>query len=183
MRKPKTIVRLREGSKALLELPFATERKYMAAVVESGVLPGRRVLYVKGAPEIVRALCTQAVGDESVETLNERLLGYQRQAMRTLGFAYQILEGDEKVIDAERGVVAERLVYLGTVAISDPVRSDVPEAVEECISAGIDVRSLRATPRQRLQNRSSDRFVGRTSQRTRHHHGTGIRSAQRRRSL
>ena len=131
---------LREGSKALLELPFATERKYMAAVVESGVLPGRRVLYVKGAPEIVRALCTQAVGDESVETLNERLLGYQRQAMRTLGFAYQILEGDEKVIDAERGVVAERLVYLGTVAISDPVRSDVPEAVEECISAGIDVK-------------------------------------------
>ena len=112
----------------------------MAAVVESGVLPGRRVLYVKGAPEIVRALCTQAVGDESVETLNERLLGYQRQAMRTLGFAYQILEGDEKVIDAERGVVAERLVYLGTVAISDPVRSDVPEAVEECISAGIDVK-------------------------------------------
>ena len=131
---------LREGSKALLELPFATERKYMAAVVESGVLPGRRVLYVKGAPEIVRALCTQAVGDESVETLNERLLGYQRQAMRTLGFAYQILEGDEKVIDAERGVVAERLVYLGTVAISDPVRSDVPEAVEECSSAGIDVK-------------------------------------------
>ena len=51
-------------------------------------------------------------GDESVETLNERLLGYQRQAMRTLGFAYQILEGDEKVIEAERGVVAERLVYL-----------------------------------------------------------------------
>ena len=131
---------LREGSKALRELPFATERKYMAAVVESGVLPGRRVLFVKGAPEIVRALCTQAVGDESVETLNERLLGYQRQAMRTLGFAYQVLEGDEKVIDAERGVVAERLVYLGTVAISDPVRSDVPEAVEECISAGIDVK-------------------------------------------
>jgi len=74
---------LREASKTLVELPFATERKYMAAVVESGVLDGRRVLYVKGAPEIVRSLCAKAVGDESVETLNERLLGYQRQAMRS----------------------------------------------------------------------------------------------------
>ena len=131
---------LRESSKTLFELPFATERKYMAAVVESGVLPGRRVLYVKGAPEIVRGRCAQAVGDESVEALNARLLSYQRQAMRTLGFAYQILEGDENVIDEERGVVADRLVYLGTVAISDPIRADVPAAVGECISAGIDVK-------------------------------------------
>ena len=131
---------LREASKTLVELPFATERKYMAAVVESGVLDGRRVLYVKGAPEIVRSLCAKAVGDESVETLNERLLGYQRQAMRTLGFAYQVLEGDEQAIDDERGVVANDLTYLGTVAISDPVRPDVPEAVGECLSAGIDVK-------------------------------------------
>ena len=47
------------------------------------MLDGRRVRYVKGAPEIVRSLCAKAVGDESVETLNERLLGYQRQAMRS----------------------------------------------------------------------------------------------------
>ena len=103
---------LREGSKALLELPFATERKYMAAVVESGVLPGRRVLYVKGAPEIVRALCTQAVGDESVETLNETPLGLPAPSHAHIGIRLSDLEGDEKVIDAERGVVAERLVYL-----------------------------------------------------------------------
>jgi len=94
---------------------------------------GRRVRYVKGAPEIVRSLCAKAVGDESVETLSERLLGYQRQAMRTLGFAYQVLEGDEQV-------VAKDLTYLGTVAIADPVRPDVPEAVGECLSAGIDVK-------------------------------------------
>lgn len=131
---------LREASKTLVELPFATERKYMAAVVESGVLDGRRVLYVKGAPEIVRSLCVKAVGDESIETLNERLLGYQRQTMRTLGFAYQVLEGDEQAIDDERGVVAKDLTYMGTVAIADPVRPDVPEAVGECLSASIDVK-------------------------------------------
>lgn len=131
---------LREDAAPLDELPFATERKYMACVVESQAVPGRRVLYVKGAPEIVRALCASASGDESVETLNARLLTYQRQAMRTLGFAVQVLEDGDAAIDPERGVVASRLRYLGTVAISDPVRPDVPDAVRECIAAGIDVK-------------------------------------------
>lgn len=130
---------LRGNTTTLEELPFATERKYMATIVKSGVFPGKKVLYVKGAPEIVYGLCATTSGNVDKATLDAQLLGYQRKAMRTLGFAYQVLnEGDATIVDHK--VVAERLNFLGMVAISDPVRADVPQAVQECLSAGIDVK-------------------------------------------
>ena len=118
------------------ELPFSTERKYMATVVQSA--DGSRVLYVKGAPEIVFGLCkdTSAV---SKAGLAAQLLEYQNMAMRTLGFAYQELaDGDLTISDGR--VVAGRLTFLGIAAISDPVRTDVPEAMEEVLDAGIKVK-------------------------------------------
>lgn len=80
---------LRDSAKVVEELPFSTERKYMATVVESAALSGKRVLYVKGAPEIIYSLCKTS--DTDKQTIDKQLLEYQNRAMRTLGFAYQIM--------------------------------------------------------------------------------------------
>lgn len=121
------------------ELPFTTERKYMATVVTSAIT-GQRTLYVKGAPEIVLGLCDNIVGGQiTSEDITTQLTGYQNQAMRTLGFAYKTLEANETPI-VENKVAAKGLQFLGITAIADPVRADVPEAVKKCISAGINVK-------------------------------------------
>lgn len=127
---------LRNGASRLEELPFTTERKYMATVVKSAT--GKNILYVKGAPEIVFGMCKNTCGVTKAE-VDAQLLEYQNQAMRTLGFAYQELEDSDATI-ADGKVVAERLTFLGIVAISDPVRADVPAAVGEVVDAGIKVK-------------------------------------------
>lgn len=118
------------------ELPFSTERKYMATVVKSST--GKTILYVKGAPEIIFGMCKDTAGVTKPE-IDAQLLEYQNQAMRTLGFAYQELNPGDRTIENNR-VVAENLTFLGIVAISDPVRSDVPMAVKEVLDAGIKVK-------------------------------------------
>ena len=128
---------IRRQFQRLEELPFTTERKFMATVVRR--MNGERVLFVKGAPEIVHGLCASVQGNIDTAILNEQLLTYQRQAMRTLGFAYQVLGEQESAIEEGR-VVARNLTFMGIVAISDPVRDDVPEAVKTCFDAGITVK-------------------------------------------
>lgn len=138
---------LRNGAKVLSRLTFSTERKYMATVVDSPLL-GKRVLYVKGAPEIVLGLCATVAmpegavaADECRATIEKRLLEYQSMAMRTLGFAYLVLDEDASVEPYENGRLAVTgLEFVGFVAISDPVRPDVPEAVKCCLDAGVDVK-------------------------------------------
>ena len=138
---------LRNGAKVLSRLTFSTERKYMATVVDSPLL-GKRVLYVKGAPEIVLGLCSTVAmpegavaADECRATIEKRLLEYQSMAMRTLGFAYLVLDEDASVEPYENGRLAVTgLEFAGFVAISDPVRPDVPEAVKCCLDAGVDVK-------------------------------------------
>lgn len=140
--------KLRARAKVLSVLTFSTERKYMATVVRSAH-SGKRILYVKGAPEIVLSLCTAvetATGDKSVEEcrngIEHKLLEYQNKAMRTLGFAYSVLnEGDDDAPYKDgRLITGLELKYIGIAAISDPVRSDVPDAISRCIAAGIDVK-------------------------------------------
>lgn len=121
----------------LQEIPFSTERKYMATVVKNA--DARRILYVKGAPEIVFGMCAEYPEGVTKEGVDAQLLAYQQQAMRTLGFAYQVLEDGEEVI-SDGKLHAKRLTFVGIVAISDPVRSDVPAAVEEVMDAGIQVK-------------------------------------------
>ncbi len=127
---------LRNGATRLEELPFTTERKYMATVVKSAT--SKNILYVKGAPEIVFGMCKNTCGVTKAE-IDAQLLDYQNQAMRTLGFAYQEL-GDKDTTISDGKVVADKLTFLGIVAISDPVRVDVPAAVGEVIDAGIKVK-------------------------------------------
>lgn len=130
---------VRESARIVEQLTFSTERKYMATVVESTLLPGHRMLYVKGAPEIVLGLSRTTESGVGKEDIDARLLAYQNQAMRTLGFAWQELkEGDVALRDGR--VVADNLTFEGIVAIADPVRKEVPEAVQECINAGIAIK-------------------------------------------
>ena len=118
---------IRSNVQIIEELPFTTERKYMAVLVKSTLMEGKQILYVKGAPEIVYGLCKQTDCDVTKEDIERQLEDYQEQAMRTLGFAYQIVDGKEDVFKEGR-VVADGLIFQGIVAISDPVRDDVPAA-------------------------------------------------------
>ena len=130
---------LREAAPVESQLTFSTERKYMATVVRSAALGGRRVLYVKGAPEIVCGLCREIAGGVDRAYIDERLAYYQGKAMRTLGFACQVLEDGDATFD-DRQVLATRLTFLGICGIADPVRSDVPQAVGSCLDAGINIK-------------------------------------------
>ena len=136
---------MRENAPVLDQLTFSTERKYMATLVQSPLL-GKKVLYVKGAPEIVLGKCKDVVLDgqrvdatEYRSTVDQQLLTYQNMAMRTLGFAYKLVDDNAKD-DCVELAGGNDLSFLGIVAISDPIRPDVPAAVGKCQSAGISVK-------------------------------------------
>lgn len=128
--------KLRSEVTVVEELPFATERKYMATIVKNH--EGKRILYVKGAPEKIFAMCRNHSG-MTQEQADKLLSAYQKQAMRTLGFAYQELANGEKAIE-NKDVLADNLTFAGIVAISDPVRATVPDAIREVLKAGINVK-------------------------------------------
>lgn len=129
-------ISLRNQAKPVNQLTFSTERKYMATLVDSSVL-NTRVLYVKGAPEIVMGKCN--LEESRVKQYNEQLLAYQNQAMRTLGVAYKVIPENSSTDCAEL-VKEGGLTFMGIFAISDPIRPDVPDAVKKCQSAGIRVK-------------------------------------------
>ena len=131
--------KVREEAEVTEQLPFTTERKYMATVVKSALMPGKRIIYVKGAPEIVFSLCKTAGEGATGGSIEKQLLEYQNRAMRTLGFAFDILDENEVAI-VDGKVAAEHLHFIGIAAIADPVRADVPAAVKECIDAGISIK-------------------------------------------
>jgi len=100
-------------------IPFSTERKYMSTTVRSLAMNGETVTHLKGAPEVVMSMCNMT--DKQRTKYAGKLSEFQKKAMRTLAFAYND-------------------VFLGIVAISDPIREDVPAAIRECDEAGIDVK-------------------------------------------
>ena len=123
---------LREEAPIVDRMTFTTERKYMATIIQSKTT-GKRLICVKGAPEIVRAMCMPDGKDAQV---NEQLLLFQGRAMRTLAVAYAETTA-ERCEDALRN---PQLLFVAVAAIADPVRDDVPAAVARCMKAGIDIK-------------------------------------------
>jgi Ca2+-transporting ATPase len=130
-------MKLREGVTVEAQIPFTTRLKYMATEVQSAAL-GKRVVYIKGAPEIVLAMCAEVAGDVDRKAIENRLQQYQSQAMRTLGFAYGVIDGQ----GISKGEIRAdlKLTFIGICAISDPVRAEVPDAIRSCLEAGIKVK-------------------------------------------
>ncbi len=134
--KGQNYMKLREEAKVVNQLTFSTERKYMATLVDSPIQK-KRILYIKGAPEIVMSKCN--LDKAQIDKYNEQLLAYQNKAMRTLGIAYKVVP--ENASDDCAELVGEGgMTFLGIFAISDPIRPDVPDAVKKCQSAGIGVK-------------------------------------------
>ncbi|MDR2843689.1 MAG: HAD-IC family P-type ATPase, partial [Candidatus Symbiothrix sp.] len=174
---------LREQSPVVEQLTFSTERKYMATVVHSASLQ-KKVLYVKGAPEIVLANCQQVLVNGKLlpvesynEWIQEQLCNYQNQAMRTLGFAFQVIENEFAPFYEGRLTADTHLVFLGISAISDPVRMDVPPAIATCFRAGIQVKIVTGdTPGTAKE---IARQIGLwTEDDTEHNHLTGVEFAK-----
>ena len=137
---------LRTEAEVIDELPFSTERKCMGTLVRSAQLPGKNILYIKGATDIIRNYCSSIMGNRSWDEISNQLLTWQNQAMRTLGFACMLIDDEnlhEGVIPTLLDTIKQTgkgLTFQGIVAISDPVRKEVPAAVRECLDAGIDVK-------------------------------------------
>lgn len=137
----------REDVKMYQQVPFSTKYKFMATVVESPTFK-KPMFYVKGAPEIVLQHCNKVTTEHGLvdiapyrAAVEEKLLAYQSQAMRTLAFAYKVGNPEEQSFDPMTdNLVADNLVLLGIVAIADPIRPDVAEAVKSCMEAGINVK-------------------------------------------
>ena len=125
--------KLRQKADVVWQLPFSTEHKHMATITD---IDGRRYVMVKGAPEIVTAHCS--ISDEEAQKIQQQLLNYQMQAMRTLAFAYMEISGDTSTFDLKSS--GKVLTLQAIAAISDPLREEVPGAVRECAKAGIDVK-------------------------------------------
>ena len=132
---------LRKQVNVLKQLPFSTERKMMATLAE---VDGETYLFVKGAPEIVMKKCI--IEDRMMKQTAEELDEWQHKAMRTLAFAYKKVE--TSIMRTSRTSTAEVVALLDAndlqlqaiAAIADPIRPDVPAAVQECRHAGIEVK-------------------------------------------
>ena len=134
----KDYVELRKQVKVLKQLPFSTERKMMATLAE---VAGEQYLFVKGAPEIVMKKCV--IEDRMLRQTSEELDEWQHKAMRTLAFAYKKVETSIMRTSTAEVVAlldADDLLLQAIAAIADPIRPDVPAAVQECRHAGIEVK-------------------------------------------
>jgi len=144
--------KLRLQFEPLYQIHFSSERKRMTTVIDYG---GQLVSLVKGAPEWVLEQSTHYQASDGTtrewtpETrgaVQASLKDSASQAMRTLGFGYAIqpagMPSDEDALHARRDALESGLVFVGFIAIRDPLRDDVKDAIDECHRAGIEVKMI-----------------------------------------
>lgn len=127
---------IRESIDIIDRLQFTTELKYMATIVKSNVT-GKRVVFVKGAPDILMNLCKTT--EDEIKNYKAKLVECQNHANRTLAFAYKELNDTDNIFTDGKLNIND-LTMMGIVGIEDPVRTDVPAAIEDCLNAGIQVK-------------------------------------------
>jgi Ca2+-transporting ATPase len=127
---------IRDTVQLIDRLPFTTENKYMATIVNSAVL-GKKVVYVKCAPEILLNHCE--INQETKNSLEKDLLSYQNKAMRTLGLAYMELNENDNIFNDGK-LIVNKLKFVGIFAIQDDIREGVKESIQDCMNAGIAVK-------------------------------------------
>jgi Ca2+-transporting ATPase len=134
------------------QMHFSSDRKRMTTIAD---VDGRVLVLTKGAPEIILGMCTHRLDDQGTivpltdadhQALTVQLRDAAGRAMRTLAFAHRDLPADspaeEDTLHERRTEFEKGLVFDGFVAIRDPLRPDVPEAVAECRRAGIEVKMI-----------------------------------------
>lgn len=140
-------LQLRDAFRVQERMPFDSKRKFMATVgVSQG--DGKRRFHVKGAPEIVLEHCVSAITENGVQKLDatqksqilKSLKDYQKRGFRTLGFAFKEIDNASGMEQIQKE--ADSLIWLRFVAIEDPIRDEVPKAVEVCYGAGIEVKMV-----------------------------------------
>ena len=137
---------LREAFSLEKQWTFSTERKMMASYGLSGA-GKEKIMYFKGAPELVLTKCSEILTDKGLQAIgifsakiSEELRNQQARGMRTLGFAF--LRGFDRAPDGDLQNIAHNLTWLGFIAIADPIRPDVPMALKVCRSAGVQVKVI-----------------------------------------
>lgn len=128
---------IREETRALHVYPFSSELKYMTTVVErqDGI-----EVFVKGSPEKVMEMCN--LSDEEKDEINEQIAVFQRKACRAIGFAHRVFKFTVSDYEKERERLEQNMVFDGFVAIMDPIRETVYDAVDRCRHAGIELKML-----------------------------------------
>ena len=137
----------RENSRLIYQVPFSTKYKFMASIVDSKTF-NKEMFYVKGAPEIILEHCNRIITDNGVAdiepyrgAIENQLFEYNSRANRTLVLAYKEADPNECSFDPKTGnLMASNLIFLAAVAIADPIRPDVADAVKTCMDAGINIK-------------------------------------------
>ncbi|WP_072620786.1 calcium-translocating P-type ATPase, PMCA-type [Spirulina major] len=140
-------ISLRRGLDIKFRLSFSTQTKYMATLGHSAVLD-EEIMHLKGAPEVLLEKCSHIMTEYGMFPLSnkhpirEMLYDYQARGMRTLGFAYTRLPDNLMRPDEDNQALPHSLCWLGFVAIADPLRDEVPDAIRVCLQAGIQVKII-----------------------------------------
>lgn len=138
---------LRDNYEIADQSAFSTEKKYMATVIKTAD-ESKELLLVKGAPEIIISFCTWVDSPNGIEPytperrieIDQILENRQRRALRTIAFAYKEIDSGTKCFDRDGMLRIKNLVFMGSACITDPIRPEVPEAMQGCLNAGIKVK-------------------------------------------